>query len=53
MRHHYTEDEAYDLRREFLPRRRKNMCSDGFCGADDCDRCHPEGEQEEESEDKP
>ena len=38
--------EAYFLRREFREPERFR-CSDGMCGADDCARCHPEGEREE------
>lgn len=36
--------EAYFLRREFREPERFR-CSDGMCGADDCARCHPEGER--------
>ena len=34
--------EAYEIRRqEQAEKRRHFRCSDGYCGADDCDRCRP------------
>lgn len=36
--------EAYFLRREFREPERFR-CSDGLCGADDCARCHPDGDE--------
>ena len=49
MKSNYGDDdlEAYFLQREFREPARFR-CSDGMCGADDCARCHPEGDQEEE-----
>lgn len=48
-------DVRYDDAREKPRRRRHYGCSDRMCGADDCERCHPEnfrdgeydGEEEE------
>ena len=34
--------EAYEIKRqEAIERRRGFRCADGYCGADDCDRCRP------------
>jgi hypothetical protein len=34
--------EAYEIRRIELARKRNIFrCADGYCGADDCDRCRP------------
>ena len=51
MKSDYGDDdlEAYFLQREFREPERFR-CHDGMCGADDCARCHPEGDQEKEIE---
>jgi len=43
-RQDYDEDYAEELRQQsYLDRARRNntSCSDGYCGADDCERCRP------------
>ena len=37
-------DNDYDVDDARIIRRPRNViaCGDGFCGADDCPRCHPE-----------
>lgn len=40
----YDDDYAEELRREaYLEKvaRNNRSCSDGYCGADDCERCRP------------
>lgn len=47
------EDEYNDMRnQDYEERRARNnrSCSDGFCGADDCERCRPGCTREMESE---
>jgi hypothetical protein len=45
------EDALDDARREDAAERRSPSCkcSDGMCGADDCERCHPEGCEDDEA----
>lgn len=48
------EDEYNDMRREQAEaahHRSARSCSDGYCGADDCERCRPGCTREMESED--
>jgi len=40
-----TDPRFDDAERDPAPRRRYR-CADGFCGADDCDRCHPGHDEE-------
>ena len=35
------EDERDELRAEEAQKRKRIVCSDGYCGADDCSRCRP------------
>lgn len=44
-----SDDDYSDLRDEFR-RPRTYSCSDGMCGAEDCERCHPEGMGDGEEE---
>lgn len=37
-----NEDDLYEMQWEFNRNRKRNYsCADGFCGADDCERCRP------------
>lgn len=58
MRHHDhdSEDIAWELRHRFDDEdgrliRRRYRCSDGMCGALDCDRCHPGWDEDTDEED--
>ena len=50
------EDREYEARQEYyeMKRRRRNLsCTDGYCGAEDCDKCRPNNryhEMEDEDE---
>ena len=50
----YNEDREAEARQEYYEmkrRRRRYSCSDGYCGADDCDTCRP-GNRYHEMEDE-
>ena len=49
----YDEDRLEEMRQERheMKRRRRNLsCSDGYCGAEDCEKCRPGTSTREEDE---
>ena len=47
------EDRLHEMRQEWheMKRRRRNLsCANGFCGADDCEKCRPGTSTREEDE---
>jgi hypothetical protein len=49
----YEEWDRDETRREFCDKRKRARysCSDGFCGAEDCETCHPGCTERNEEED--